>query len=80
MDLTPGCFVFVVELPDGNIEALTMHRFLHALSTMISKEAAFSSQMRYLTKDERTKAIGMLNPIDNKELAQCIKKSKEENK
>jgi len=69
MDLSPGCFVLVIEFPDGNMEAVTMHRFLHALSTMISKEAAFSLHMRYLSKEERAQAIGMLNPIDNKELA-----------
>jgi len=68
-DMTPGCFVFVIELPDGNIEALTMHRFMHALSTMISKESAFSLHTRYLTKEERAQAQGMLNPIDNKELS-----------
>jgi hypothetical protein len=26
-DLTTGCFVFVLELPKGHIEALPMHRF-----------------------------------------------------
>jgi len=41
-ELHPGCFVFVVELPDGNIEALAMHKFEYALSSMIGRESAFS--------------------------------------
>ena len=37
-----GCFVFVVELPNGDLEALAMHKFEYAVSTMISKESALS--------------------------------------
>lgn len=51
-NLTTGCFVFVLELPDGHIEAIPMHRFQSSLSTMIGKESAHSLQMRYLEKDE----------------------------
>lgn len=36
---SPGCFVLVLTDIDGsNIEALTMHKFEHALSTMICRE------------------------------------------
>ena len=52
-DLCPGCFVFVYDLPEGNIEALSMHKFKNALSTMISKDAALSLHMRYLNESER---------------------------
>lgn len=44
-DLTVGCFVFVLELDDGNVEPLSMHKFedtLGAVSTMISKDNAYS--------------------------------------
>lgn len=40
--LTTGCFVFIIELEDGNVEALSMHKFEHALSTMVGKEGAIS--------------------------------------
>jgi hypothetical protein len=49
-----GCFVFVLELENGNIEALSMHKFgfeMMTVSTMIDKEAAQSLQMRYLTRE-----------------------------
>ena len=52
-DLSTGCFVFVLELPGGDVEALSMHKFKNALSTMISKDHGLSLHMRYLTKDER---------------------------
>ena len=55
-DLTPGCFVFVVELANGDVEALSMHKFKNALSTMISKDHALSFHMRYLSKEERVAA------------------------
>jgi len=36
---TPGCFVLVLTGLDGtNVEALTMHKFENALSTMIGRE------------------------------------------
>lgn len=53
-DMTVGCFVFVLELPDGNVEAITMHKFdekMMAISSMISKEHALSLHMRYLTPE-----------------------------
>ena len=52
-NLSTGCFIFVIEHYDGHIEALAMHRFENALSTMVGKEAAFGLHMRYLTKEER---------------------------
>ena len=53
-NITVGCFVFVLELPDGNVEALTMHKFdesMMAISSMISKDQALSLHMRYLTPE-----------------------------
>ena len=41
-ELSAGCFVFALSLPNGSVEALTMHKFEYALSTMVSREAAFS--------------------------------------
>ena len=41
-DLTPGCFVFVYELPSGKMEALSMHKFEYAVSSMINREIAYS--------------------------------------
>lgn len=55
-DLTPGCFVFVYELPSGDVEALSMHKFKNSLSTMIPKDHALSLHMRYLSKEERIAA------------------------
>lgn len=47
----------MLELPDEDgaerLEALSMHKFNAALSTMISKDAALSLHMRYLTEEER---------------------------
>jgi hypothetical protein len=38
-DFSPGCFVLCLTDLDGkNIEALTMHKFENALSTMICRE------------------------------------------
>ena len=51
-DLTTGCFVFVLELADGHIEALPMHRFQSSLSTMVPKESALNLQLRYLDQHE----------------------------
>jgi hypothetical protein len=45
--------VFVVELEDGHVEALAMHKFAAALSTMVGKEAALSLHLRYLTKEQQ---------------------------
>ena len=59
-DLSNGCFVYCLELPDGNVEALTMHKFAHALSTMVSKESALSLHMRYLNDEERKNATNIL--------------------
>jgi hypothetical protein len=61
--LTVGSFAFVLEMPDGNVEALTMHKFdesMMAISCMISKEQALSLHMRYLTPEQREQAKGML--------------------
>ena len=52
-ELSPGCFVLAYVLPNGNIEALAMHKFQHALSTMIPKENLLSLHLRYLNKAER---------------------------
>jgi hypothetical protein len=52
-DLTVGCFVVVYELPDSNVESITMHRFVRNISTMISKENLINMHMRYLNADER---------------------------
>jgi hypothetical protein len=63
----------VLELHNGKIEALTMHKFEYALSTMVSKESAYNIQMRYLTREEREAAKGILedNTSENKkELAE----------
>ena len=54
--LTPGCFVFVVHLPNGLIDAVTLHKFKDSISTMVSKEEMYSLQMRYLTAEERESA------------------------
>lgn len=51
--LSPGCFVLAYTLPDGNVEALAMHKFNDALSTMIPKENLYSLHVRFLNKDER---------------------------
>lgn len=48
-----GCFVIVIEFENENIEALTMHKFKNALSTMIGKESAQNLQFRHLSKEER---------------------------
>lgn len=37
-NLSPGCFVLELTLPNGNIEALALHKFEQALSTMIPRE------------------------------------------
>ena len=50
---SPGCFVLAYKLPDGNYEALAMHKFNDALSTMIPKENLYSLHVRFLNKDER---------------------------
>jgi hypothetical protein len=49
--LATGCFVFVLEDDQGIVEAISMHKFKDALSTMISKEAALSLHMRFLDKE-----------------------------
>ena len=72
-DLTSGCFVFVLDLPDQDgaqrVEALSMHKFNGALSTMISKDAALSLHMRYLTAEERVAAQAFFNVVkDEKDL------------
>lgn len=59
--LTPGCFVFVYKLPNGKVEALAMHKFEYAISTMVNRECAFNLQMRFLTKEERSKATSILD-------------------
>ena len=51
--LSPGCFVLAYQLPDGNLEALAMHKFNDALSTMIPKENLYSLHVRFLNKAER---------------------------
>jgi hypothetical protein len=51
--LSPGCFVLAYTLPDGNVEALAMHKFNDALSTMIPKENLYSLHVRFLDKEER---------------------------
>jgi hypothetical protein len=41
--LNPGCFVLVYEVDgNGNVEALTMHKFEYAMGTMVTREGAFS--------------------------------------
>ena len=50
-DISQGCFAFLLEMPDGKVEAITMHKFSHALSTMIAKECAYNLQMRYLNTE-----------------------------
>jgi hypothetical protein len=52
-ELAPGCFVLVTELPNGQIEALVLHKFKGAISTMVVKEPLYSLHMRYLTHEER---------------------------
>ena len=74
--LTNGCFVFCLELPDGNVEALTMHKFEHALSTMVSKESALNQHMRYLTADERKLASSILKTDEKNELSSLINEEK----
>ena len=78
--ITVGCFVFVLELPDGNVEALTMHKFdesMMAISSMISKEHALSLQMRYLTPEQREEGKGILEAEDKNELGKIIKSERE---
>lgn len=82
-ELAPGCFVLVLEgLEGGSVEALTMHKFEHALSTMICRENIWSLQLRYLTKEERDESRGILDAENKQELKDCIdeeKKYKREN-
>ena len=75
-ELHPGCFVLAVEMPDGNVEALAMHKFEHALSTMVCRETATSLQMRYLTKEEREGATNILDAENKEELKQIIQEEK----
>ena len=78
--ITVGCFVFVLELTDGNVEALTMHKFddtMMAISSMISKEHALSLQMRYLTPEQREEGKGILEAEDKNELGKIIKSERE---
>lgn len=65
-EMLPGCFVFVLELPTGDVEALSMHKFKNALSTMISKDHALSFHMRYLSKEERVAAEKFFTQQNNK--------------
>ena len=37
-ELSPGCFVFVYEHTESLHEAITMHKFEYALSTMVGRE------------------------------------------
>jgi hypothetical protein len=79
-DITVGCFVFVLELPDGNVEALTMHKFdtsMMAISSMISKDQALSLHMRYLTPEQREQGKGILEAEDKNVLAKIIKSERE---
>lgn len=64
-ELAPGCFVLAYELPNGNIEALAMHKFDKATSTMIPKENLFSLHYRYLNKEERALAKPTLDQEQN---------------
>ena len=66
----------MLELEDGNIEALAMHKFEYALSSMIGREAAFSLQMRYLSKEERENATGILENESKDELHKTIEMEK----
>lgn len=75
-DMSPGCFVFLLEMPDGKVEAITMHKFSHALSTMIAKECAYNLQMRYLNQEERELAKGILDPDNKGELQQLMAEEK----
>ena len=78
--LSVGCFVFVLELPDGNVEALTMHKFdesMYAISSMICKEHALSLHMRYLTPEQREQGKKILEAEDKNELAKIIKSERE---
>ena len=78
--ITVGCFVFVLELPCGNVEALTMHKFdesMMAISSMISKEHALSLHMRYLTPEQREEGKSILEAEDKNELAKIIKSERE---
>lgn len=52
-NLQVGCFMIIVQLPDGHIEPVIMHRFVRNMSCMVAKESLFSLQMRYLTADEQ---------------------------
>ena len=51
--LAPGCFVLTVEMDNGMTEAVAIHKFKGALSTMITKENLISLHLRYLSKQER---------------------------
>lgn len=76
-ELAPGCFVLVLEgLEGGSVEALTMHKFEHALSTMICRENIWSLQLRYLTKEERDESRGILDAENKQELKDCIDEEK----
>ena len=67
--LSPGCFILVLTNINGdNVEALTMHKFENALSSMICRESIISLQMRYLSKKERESARSILEAEDKKEL------------
>ena len=76
-NITPGCFVFVYENEQGGVEAIAMHKFEFAVSSMISREAAFNFQLRYLSKEERAQATGILEAEAKEEVQRCIKKEKD---
>ena len=54
--MTPGCFILALKLASGHVEAITMHKFKDALSTMVAKENLFSLHLRYLNREERVVA------------------------
>lgn len=74
--LSPGCFIFVYETGNGMIEAISMHKFEYALSSMINRELAYNFQMRYLSKEERAESTAMLDAEDKSDISRCVEEEK----
>jgi hypothetical protein len=58
------------------IEAISMHKFEYALSSMINRELAYNFQMRYLSKEERAESTAMLDAEDKSDISRCVEEEK----
>ena len=75
-ELNNGCLVMVFSLPDGQSEAVSLYKFELAISTMLPREAAFSLQLRHLTKEQRELGKALLAAEQKWELEKCIAEEK----